>query len=44
MTPIEAVRGVLRMMDRVDEVTNAGSARGWRISLGVCAGLLLGFF
>ncbi len=44
VTPIEAVRGVLRMMDRVDEVTDAGSARGWRISLGVCAGLLLGFF
>ncbi|WKN61063.1 hypothetical protein R1X32_02825 (plasmid) [Rhodococcus opacus] len=28
----------------MDEVTPAGSARGWRISLGVCAGLLAGFF
>ena len=25
-------------------MTHAGSARGWRISLGVIVGLLLGFF
>ncbi|SED98353.1 hypothetical protein SAMN04490239_9488 [Rhodococcus koreensis] len=31
-------------MGGVDEVTPVGSARGWRISLGVCAGLLVGFF
>ena len=35
---------MLPMMGGVDEVTPAGSGRGWRISLGVCAGLLLGFF
>ncbi|MFC9840510.1 hypothetical protein ACFVKB_43115 [Rhodococcus sp. NPDC127530] len=28
----------------MDEGTPAGPGRGWRISLGVCAGLLLGFF
>jgi hypothetical protein len=29
---------------RVDDVTPAGSRKGWRISLGSIAGLLLGFF
>ncbi|MFC9555977.1 hypothetical protein ACFTWF_34730 [Rhodococcus sp. NPDC056960] len=28
----------------MDELTSAGSGRGWRISLGVSAGVLLGFF
>ena len=35
---------MLPMMGGVDEETPAESGKGLRISLGVCAGLLLGFF